>query len=50
MKRTKLQLQNLKVTSFISDTDKVRAGYRAESRTVEENSPLCAPTFWEGCE
>jgi hypothetical protein len=50
MKKVKYTLEDLKVTSFVSDTDKVRAGYLENSRTIEENSPLCGPTFWKGCE
>ncbi|MDJ0838268.1 MAG: pinensin family lanthipeptide [Acidobacteriota bacterium] len=45
----KLRLDTLKIKSFITDSEKraVRAGL---PKDIDNNSPRCAATFWEGCE
>ena len=48
MKKAKLQLNELKVKSFIADTDKVRAGADA-FRGISPNSPYCVQTWDNNC-
>jgi hypothetical protein len=48
MEKTKLQLSELKVTSFIAETDKVRAGAEA-FRGISPDSPYCVQTWDNNC-
>lgn len=56
MKKTKISLSDLKVSSFIPDSSRLRGGINAYEPVmtppvrVSEDTCLCAPTFWEGCE
>lgn len=52
----KLSLEELKVKSFVTkqNKDELRAGANAAVEigrvSREDCSPLCMPTFWQGCE
>ncbi|MFA0962515.1 hypothetical protein AB9P05_11990 [Roseivirga sp. BDSF3-8] len=56
MKKTKLTLSYLRVSSFIPDTSKLRGGAKAYEPIMTPpdratgDTCLCAPTYWEGCE
>lgn len=57
MKKTKLKLTDLQVSSFISSPSLVRGGNIAAYEPimtppdrVTGDTCLCAPTYWEGCE
>ncbi|MFA0962516.1 hypothetical protein AB9P05_11995 [Roseivirga sp. BDSF3-8] len=47
MKKNRLRLSELKVSSFISVPANLRGGIE---RDIANDSPLCGPTYWEGCE
>ncbi|MFA0962517.1 hypothetical protein AB9P05_12000 [Roseivirga sp. BDSF3-8] len=49
MKKKRLQLSDLKISSFVSHPIRLKAGGRALADT-EPCSPRCALTEWDGCE
>lgn len=54
MKKTKLSLKELEVSSFISTPSSLRGGNYEPIRTPPEKATgdtcLCQPTYWENCE